>query len=72
MKYLSIMRHAKAARPDKYDTDIERPLTKRGMNDATLIAQQLVLLSPKVDWLISSPSVRTRQTVERLAIAQDE
>ena len=69
MKYLSVIRHAKAARPDKYDTDVERPLTKRGVNDSDLVAKKLSLLSPKVDWLVSSPSVRTRETVDRFVRA---
>ena len=66
MKSLSIIRHAKAAHPQESESDFERPLTKRGANDATLIGEQLSRLTPKIDWLVSSPSQRTRQTVERM------
>jgi len=64
MKTLSIVRHAKAKRPHKFPTDRERPLTKRGRRDARQIASRLARLEPPVDWIISSPAVRTRETVE--------
>jgi phosphohistidine phosphatase len=64
MKTLSIIRHAKAVSPEEAPNDFERPLTKRGQKDATQLGQILAALSPGVDWLISSPSLRTRETTE--------
>jgi phosphohistidine phosphatase len=69
MKTLSIIRHAKAVSPDEYPNDFDRPLTKRGQKDAAYLGQLLATLQPAVDWLISSPAVRTRETTELLAKA---
>jgi phosphohistidine phosphatase len=66
MKILSVLRHAKTERPDKYDRDMERPLTKRGRRDARTMGRVVADVEPSVDWLISSPAVRTRQTVDEL------
>lgn len=66
MKTLSIIRHAKAVPPDEYPVDFDRPLTKRGQKDAVQISQLVAALHPSVDWLISSPAVRTRETTEVL------
>ncbi len=62
MKYLSILRHAKAKRPEDYATDIERPLTKRGQSDAAAIGEIIARLQPEIDWIISSPALRTSET----------
>jgi phosphohistidine phosphatase len=66
MKYLTILRHAKADRPDDYHRDFDRPLTKRGIKDAEQVARLIAKLEPAVDWVISSPSVRTRETTEHV------
>ena len=63
MKTLSILRHAKAERPEDYATDLARPLTDRGRKDAMRVAAVLAGLDPAVDAIVSSPSTRTRQTV---------
>ena len=56
------MRHAKAE-PDAGDGDESRPLTKRGRRAALRVGE---LLSDRLPELVlSSPSVRTRETVER-------
>lgn len=62
MKYLSILRHAKAENAENYQLDIERPLTTRGHKDAYLMAELLAQWEPEVDWVISSPAQRTRET----------
>lgn len=67
MKTLSIVRHAKTERPDAYDHDAQRPLTKRGHKDARRMAEWLARLEPPIDWVISSPAVRTRETMEEFA-----
>jgi phosphohistidine phosphatase len=66
MKTLTIIRHAKAERPEGYPSDFDRPLTDRGLKDATRIGEVLARLEPSVDWWISSPAVRAQQTTERL------
>ena len=66
MKTLSVFRHAKAKNPDKYESDIERPLARRGHKDAVLMTKILAGLNLPVDWIISSPAVRTRETTEHL------
>lgn len=63
MKTLSLLRHAKADRPEQYATDLARPLTDRGRKDAMRMAAVLTDLDPPVDFILSSPSLRTRQTV---------
>ncbi len=71
MKKLTIIRHAKAERPEAYATDFERPLSARGQRDATLMGELLDRLAPPVEWWISSPALRTRQTTE-LMLAEYE
>jgi phosphohistidine phosphatase len=67
MKALTIIRHAKAERPEGYASDFERPLTERGHKDAQRIGEVVARLEPPMDWLASSPAVRTRLTAERIA-----
>jgi phosphohistidine phosphatase len=62
MKYLSIFRHAKAERSEDYAVDFERPLTPRGVKDAQHISEILAGFNPPIDWLVSSPAQRTRDT----------
>jgi phosphohistidine phosphatase len=64
MKHLSILRHGKAEHGDLYPTDLERPLTNRGQKDAFLIGQMLTDVDPTIDWIVSSPAQRTRETAE--------
>lgn len=66
MKHLTILRHAKADRPEDYSRDFDRPLTKRGIKDAALVAAHFAKLEPAIDWVISSPAARTRQTTEQI------
>ena len=63
MKYLSVLRHAKAEHPEDFATDFERPLTSRGHKDAHYIGEIIAEIEPSVDWIVSSPSQRTRETV---------
>ncbi len=71
MKALTIIRHAKAAPPEEYANDVDRPLTTRGLKDAKHMAEVLVRLEPPVDWLISSSAIRARETAEKLATGLD-
>jgi phosphohistidine phosphatase len=66
VKYLSILRHGKAERPDDYPSDKVRPLTARGVKDAGLIGGVLMRSEPAPDWIVSSPALRAQQTAERI------
>jgi len=59
-KRLLLIRHAKAKQGDR---DIERPLARRGRDDARVIGEWLDVHAVP-DLAIVSPSVRTRQTWE--------
>ncbi len=69
MKNLSILRHAKAEHAEEYPTDIERPLTPRGYKDARQIGDLLTDVEPSIDWIVSSPAQRTRQTASAVTDA---
>lgn len=71
MKYLSILRHAKAEPDVNYSVDLERPLTTRGQKDAKHIGKLLADIEPTVDWIVSSPAQRTRQTAQEVATILD-
>jgi phosphohistidine phosphatase len=61
MKRLLLIRHAKAEHENKY-SDFERPLTEKGMEDATIMAQRLVAGDIKPALIIASPALRTHTT----------
>jgi phosphohistidine phosphatase len=69
MRVLSIVRHAKAERPEGYASDHVRPLTARGHKDAARIGALLACLEPAVDCILSSPATRAAQTADRVAAA---
>jgi phosphohistidine phosphatase len=66
MKYLSILRHAKAHHLDESPTDFERPLTARGLKDAHHMGHILAEFEPAVDWIVASPAQRTRETANAI------
>jgi len=63
MKKLYLVRHAKSSWKLQV-SDIKRPLKKRGISDAELIAKQTNELFVNPDMVLSSPSKRTVQTAE--------
>jgi phosphohistidine phosphatase len=67
MKSLSILRHAKAERPEGSPNDFSRPLTARGHKDAVRIGTLLAGLDPSVDCILSSPAARAAQTADHVA-----
>jgi phosphohistidine phosphatase len=71
MKKLSILRHAKADRPENYANDFDRKLTSRGHKDAALMADIVTQLEPPVDWIVSSPAQRAKETTEHLVRKTD-
>ena len=63
MKKLVLVRHAKSSW--KYNvSDLERPLSKRGKNDANLMSKLLNDLSINIDCVFSSISTRTKETAK--------
>lgn len=65
---LILLRHAKAANPDDYATDIERPLTPRGRRDAAAAGAWLRRAGLTPDAVLCSTAVRTRQTLAELGV----
>ncbi|MEV8514293.1 histidine phosphatase family protein [Dactylosporangium sp. NPDC051484] len=69
VRTLILLRHAKAANPDDYATDIERPLTARGHRDAAAAGHWLRKAGLVPDAVLCSTAVRTRQTLDELRLA---
>ena len=63
---LLILRHAKSSWADEYADDWERPLTDRGVRDATRVGELLRRLALVPDLIITSDAVRA-ETTARLA-----
>lgn len=66
MKTLYLLRHAKSSWKDASLADFERPLKGRGRDAAEQMGEFLASKKVNISTLISSPSVRTRETVEIL------
>ncbi len=68
---LYILRHGLVVEPGaaEYPKDSERPLTSKGERKLWKIAEALEDLEVCVDWILSSPYVRARQTAEIVAEA---
>ena len=66
-KELLVMRHAKSSWKEDSLPDHERPLNKRGRNDAPLMAGLLVEQDLQPDLILSSSAVRARDTAELVA-----
>ena len=69
MKYLTVVRHGKAADPLRAAQDFDRALTERGEKDSKAAARMVANLQPPADWCISSPAVRARGTAATIADA---
>ena len=69
-KRLSILRHAKSDWGDPGLADFERPLNKRGRAAAKAVGRAIRERELEFDYILSSPSVRTRETLERLGLAE--
>ena len=66
---LLVLRHAKSSWADEYTDDWERPLTDRGVRDATSIGELLRRRRMVPDLLISSDAVRAQSTAQLVAEA---
>jgi phosphohistidine phosphatase len=68
-RHLMVVRHAKARQPGPGDVDHERPLTKRGMDDARALGKWLADQVGRVDLVLTSSAVRAVQTWQGAAEA---
>ncbi len=61
-KTLFLVRHAKAEKEIAGGTDFERPLAKRGLNDAADMAARLKAKGIVADYMVTSPANRAKTT----------
>lgn len=59
---LFLLRHAKSSWNNNTLSDFDRPLNKRGVRDAPVMAQRLLARGCSPDKVLCSPSTRTRET----------
>ncbi|HJS28041.1 MAG TPA: histidine phosphatase family protein [Anaerolineales bacterium] len=64
MKTLLILRHAKSSWDDSSLPDHDRPLNRRGRQDAPRIGELIRTLDVVPDLIVSSTAVRARRTAE--------
>lgn len=69
MKYLTILRHAKAVPGNAGLADVDRPLAENGPKQIQRIAPAIRSLKTPIDRLLISPSLRTVETAALLADA---
>jgi phosphohistidine phosphatase len=69
MKTVLILRHAKSDWGNTGQADFDRPLAKRGLEDAPRMGEVLALFKCVPDNILSSPAKRARQTAELVAKA---
>lgn len=67
MKKLYIIRHAKSSWKDLYLDDFERPLNKRGKQNAPFMGDKLKDKNIVPDIIISSPALRAKTTAKIIA-----
>ncbi|MBN1581539.1 MAG: histidine phosphatase family protein [Anaerolineae bacterium] len=71
MKTVFLLRHAKSKQDLAYATDFERPLAKRGKQDAERLGAWMATEDLVPDLVISSPAKRAKQTTQRCTEAAD-
>jgi phosphohistidine phosphatase len=64
---LYLLRHAKSSWDDPDLADVERPLAPRGRRAAATMARHVRMQGFAPELVLCSPSVRTRDTLERVA-----
>jgi phosphohistidine phosphatase len=65
---LLLLRHAKSSWDDPSLTDRDRPLSKRGRAAARRMGEHLRASGGRIDLVLCSSALRTRETLERLAL----
>lgn len=71
MKQLFLLRHAKSSWDDPTISDIDRPLNKRGKNDAVFMGNVFRQLNLIPELIISSPAKRAYSTAKKVAAVLD-
>ena len=66
-KRLFIIRHAKSSWKDTSISDFNRPLNKRGQENAPMMGERLKKRGIKPDIILSSPALRAKTTAEIIA-----
>jgi phosphohistidine phosphatase len=69
MKTLMLIRHAKSSWQNVGDTDFNRTLNERGIKDAAVMAQRILLEGVEIDTFITSTAVRAISTCKTFATA---
>lgn len=69
MKRLTLVRHAKSGHKDASLPDFERPLSRRGKEDAPEMGRRLAAREDPPDAVVTSPAKRARKTAEKVARA---
>lgn len=67
MKNLILIRHAKSSWKNTSLDDFDRPLNKRGKQDAPIMADRLLKRGINMDYIISSPAKRAADTAKIFA-----
>lgn len=72
MKQLTLIRHAKAKKADRRGSDRDRPLRRRGEQDARTLAALLPSLAWPAPLVLTSPARRARETAAMVFPAQPD
>ena len=67
LRSLTLIRHAKSSWDHPELQDFDRPLNRRGLQNAPMMGQRLAALSYRADTIISSPARRAIMTAENIA-----
>lgn len=67
MKILTLVRHAKSSWKDSKISDRDRPLNKRGENDAPMMGKRIVAAGIRPSLILCSPAVRAWTTAKIIA-----
>ena len=67
MRRLAILRHAKSSWDDSSLDDFARPLNERGIEAAQRIGREMKNRNLGFDYVLASPAVRVRETLDRVA-----
>ena len=65
-RLIYLLRHAKSSRNDPALEDMARPLAPRGLSDCEVMHDYMRFADVHPDFILCSPAVRTRQTLEAM------